>query len=246
MFIIIHKTIDSIAEITRSRLLIFLMKNPATSYVAGTFHPTIGQRAHQSLSNAATPELGMIPPRIRVNAGLHLARGHTQQTKKTGFIKPSIDQPSLHIPKTNHCLHAAKPSLHSPVKKQRRPGIIPNKWWAQLKPTRQHRVVLGPTVAKTTRLQPKPGYSSSQKHTMNDISNPQSQNRETQPTDWKSTVAQNEIEHHNQQNVGKTTAPKHKQWAWLTTWENDPKQSVREGTCTRPQNTEENIYTATN
>ena len=39
------------------------MKNsPATSYVAATFHPTIGQRAHQSLSNAATPELGMIPP----------------------------------------------------------------------------------------------------------------------------------------------------------------------------------------
>ena len=40
-----------------------LMKNsPATSYVAATFHPTIGQLAHQSLSNAATPELGMIPP----------------------------------------------------------------------------------------------------------------------------------------------------------------------------------------
>ena len=40
-----------------------LMKNsPATSYVAATFHPTIGQFAHQSLSNAATPELGMIPP----------------------------------------------------------------------------------------------------------------------------------------------------------------------------------------
>ena len=39
-----------------------LMKtSPTTSYVAVTFHPTIGQRAHQSLSNAATPELGMIP-----------------------------------------------------------------------------------------------------------------------------------------------------------------------------------------
>jgi len=39
------------------------MKNsPTTSYVAATFHPTIGQLAHQSLSNAATPELGMIPP----------------------------------------------------------------------------------------------------------------------------------------------------------------------------------------
>ena len=47
---------------------------PATSYVAATFHPTIGQRAHQSLSNTATPELGMIPQGIRVNAGLHIAK----------------------------------------------------------------------------------------------------------------------------------------------------------------------------
>ena len=36
----------------------YLMKSPsATSYVAAMFHPTIGQRAPQSLSNAATPEL---------------------------------------------------------------------------------------------------------------------------------------------------------------------------------------------
>ena len=41
----------------------YLMKNSfTTSYVAAMFHPTIGQLAHQSLSNAATPELGMIPP----------------------------------------------------------------------------------------------------------------------------------------------------------------------------------------
>ena len=41
----------------------YLMKSPtATSYVTATFHPTIGQRASQSISNAATPELGMIPP----------------------------------------------------------------------------------------------------------------------------------------------------------------------------------------
>ena len=79
MFIIIHKTIDSIAEITRSRLLIFLMKNPATSYIAATFHPAIGQLAHQSLSNIATPKLGMIPPRIRVNAGLHIAEGPLEE-----------------------------------------------------------------------------------------------------------------------------------------------------------------------
>ena len=44
---------------------------PATSYVAAIFHPTIGQRAHKSLSNTATPELGMITQGIRVKEGLH-------------------------------------------------------------------------------------------------------------------------------------------------------------------------------
>ena len=47
---------------------------PANCYVAATFHPTIVQRAHQSLSNTATPELGMIPQGIRVNARLHIAK----------------------------------------------------------------------------------------------------------------------------------------------------------------------------
>ena len=48
----------------------YLMKYPsATSYVAATFHPTIGQRAPQSISNAATPELGMILQGIRELAG---------------------------------------------------------------------------------------------------------------------------------------------------------------------------------
>ena len=50
--------------------------HPTTSYVAATFHPTIGQRAHQSLSNTATPELGMIPQGIRVKASLHIAKVH--------------------------------------------------------------------------------------------------------------------------------------------------------------------------
>ena len=103
------------------------MKKPATSYVTATFHPTIGQLAHQSLSNAATPELGMIPPRIRVNAGLHIAKGHNHPNQHRWVYQAINNQPSQHSPKTNHCLHAAKPSLHSPVKKQRQPGIIPNK-----------------------------------------------------------------------------------------------------------------------
>ena len=49
---------------------------PTTSYITATFHPTIGQRAHQSLSNTATHELGMIPQGIRVKAGLHIAKVH--------------------------------------------------------------------------------------------------------------------------------------------------------------------------
>ena len=93
------------------------MENPTTSYVTATFHPTIGQRAHQSLSNTATPELGMIPQGIRVNVGLHIAEGHNQQTNTAGFIRPSTNRPSQHSPKTNHCIHAAKQSLHSPMKK---------------------------------------------------------------------------------------------------------------------------------
>ena len=33
----------------------------ATRYVAATFHPTIGQCAHQPLNNTTTPKSGMIP-----------------------------------------------------------------------------------------------------------------------------------------------------------------------------------------
>ena len=51
-----------IAEMKYRQQTYLSVKNSfATSYVAATFHPTIGQRAHQSLSNAATLELGMIP-----------------------------------------------------------------------------------------------------------------------------------------------------------------------------------------
>ena len=39
----------------------------ATSYITATFHPTIGQCDHQSLSNTATLEMGMIHQGLRVN-----------------------------------------------------------------------------------------------------------------------------------------------------------------------------------
>ena len=68
-------------ETNRSTYL--LMKNsPATSYVATTFHPTIGHRAHQSLRNTAISKMGMIPQAIRVKTGLHIAKVH-KSTKPT-------------------------------------------------------------------------------------------------------------------------------------------------------------------
>jgi len=64
MFLLIYK-IDTVARIETQEILILKEACPATNYVAATFHPTIGQCAHQSLSNTATPELGMIPQGIR-------------------------------------------------------------------------------------------------------------------------------------------------------------------------------------
>ena len=89
MFIIfINRNI--VAEVKYTRSLILWTLCSATSYVAATFHPTIGQRAHQSLNNAATPELGMILQGIRELAGLHIARIHKthSQANQVGFIRP--------------------------------------------------------------------------------------------------------------------------------------------------------------
>ena len=62
-------------------------KSLATSYVAATFHPTIGHCGHQSLSNTATPELGMIPQGTRKITGSHIAKTiHPQSIQLTvGF-----------------------------------------------------------------------------------------------------------------------------------------------------------------
>ena len=92
MFIIIHKTIDIIAEMKQSGILIFWWRNhPSTSYVAATFHQTIGQCAHQSLSNTATTELDMIPQGLRVNAGLHIAKGHKSAIQHS-WVYQAINQ----------------------------------------------------------------------------------------------------------------------------------------------------------
>ena len=64
-FIIIPKA-NSLQRLS-TRILILKISWPTTSYVTTTFHSTIGQCAHQSLSNTATPELDMIPTRNKEN-----------------------------------------------------------------------------------------------------------------------------------------------------------------------------------
>ena len=63
----------------------------ATNYVIATFHPTIGQCAHQFLNNTSTPELGMIPTRNKgTPISSHIAQGIQQkisQANTVGFIK---------------------------------------------------------------------------------------------------------------------------------------------------------------
>ena len=72
-----------IAEVKYTRSLILWTLCSATSYVAATFHPTIGQRAPKPLNNAATPELGMILQGIRELAGWHIAKGNQNIAKPT-------------------------------------------------------------------------------------------------------------------------------------------------------------------
>ena len=91
MFIIIHYTVDiDCREETVSSTYLSMENPPATSYIAATFHPTIGQRAHQSLSNTATPELGMISTRSKGNISrLTRSQGYTKlsQANTVGFIR---------------------------------------------------------------------------------------------------------------------------------------------------------------
>ena len=62
MFIIIHLSKYKCKDLN-TRILILEEACPATNYVTAMFHPTIGQCAHQSLSNTSTPKLCMIPTR---------------------------------------------------------------------------------------------------------------------------------------------------------------------------------------
>ena len=75
MFIIIHLSKYK-CKYLNTRILILEEACSATSYVPATFHPTIGQCAHQSLNNTATPKMGMILTRNKGTlAGSHIANG---------------------------------------------------------------------------------------------------------------------------------------------------------------------------
>ena len=157
----------------RQQTYLLAKNSSATSYVAATFHPTIGQRAHQSLSNAATPELGMIPPRIRVNAGLHIAEGHNQRNQHCWVYQDINNRPSQHSSKTSHYSHAAKQSLHSPVKKAKTTDDSPKRKVRHSSSLQGNsELFLALTWPKQLSCNPKPGYFSSHKHTMNYSSNP--------------------------------------------------------------------------
>ena len=68
----------------------------ATSYVTATFHPTIGQCAHQSLNRTTTPEMGMIPTRNKGTlADSHIAKDTPKliQDNIVGFIRLQTNKP---------------------------------------------------------------------------------------------------------------------------------------------------------
>ena len=103
-----------------------LMKNPTTSYIAAMFHPTIGQLAHQSLSNAATPELGMIPQGLRVNCRLTHSQGDTKQPNQIPLGLTGLQQAAKPAPSKGQPLHTnSKTTLSSPVKEEKQPGKDP-------------------------------------------------------------------------------------------------------------------------
>ena len=99
-----------------------------TNYVAATFHPTIGQLAHQSLSNATTPELGRIPSRIRVNCRLTHSQGDTKTAGKHHWVYQAVHQSAKPMQPKGHPLHThSKNPFTALVKEERQPEMIPKR-----------------------------------------------------------------------------------------------------------------------
>ena len=99
MFIIFHQE-NTNAEINKE-ILILKEDRPTTIYVAATFHPTIGQCAHQSVSIIATPELGIILTR---NKGTlpdsHIAKDTTKtQPSQQSWVYQAAEELEKMTPK---------------------------------------------------------------------------------------------------------------------------------------------------
>ena len=143
-----------------------LMKNsPATSYVAATFHPTIGQLAHQSLIHAATPELGMIPQGLRVNCRLIHSQG-AQTAIQHNWVSQAFNRQAKPAQSKAQPLHTSSKTTSFTALwwRHKQQGGNPKPKWGTTQPAKQLRAGFGPNVAKTTQLQPKQGTSAAQTH----------------------------------------------------------------------------------
>ena len=86
-----------------TKILIFERCCTATNYVTATFHPTIGQCAHQSLSDTATPELGMISSRNKgtlVESYIAKVQQHSAKPTQLGYqdVREKIPTYGFHRP----------------------------------------------------------------------------------------------------------------------------------------------------
>ena len=131
----------------------------------------------------------MISPRNKEQAGLHIAKdtqisqanivglsGHQKTGQASTVRRPTTAYRSNTIPSQPY--EEAKATGDSPKRKVRHSSSLQG----------NSELFLSLTCPKQLSCNPKLRYSNSPKHTMDDSSSPQSQNRETQPTYWKSTA----------------------------------------------------------
>ena len=166
----------------------YLIKNSSCNQLRHCNVPSNHRPACSLISQQRChPWAGHDSSKDKGHVGLHIAEGHNQTNQHRWVYQAINNWPSQQSLKTKHYLHAAKQSLHSPVKKAKTTGDSPKRKVRHSSSLQGNsELFLALTWPKKLSFNPKPGYSSSHKHTMNDSSNPQSQNRETQPTDWKS------------------------------------------------------------
>ena len=73
------------------KITYLMMNSSATSYVAATFHPTIGQRAPLISQQRCHPRAGHDSPRNKGTSKLTHSQGYVKhsQANTIGFIRPS-------------------------------------------------------------------------------------------------------------------------------------------------------------